>query len=113
MYLDDLQEKVEALSRNEQFTAQLTACKSTSEVAALLASEGIVISDDEIEQVLNASQVPTDGELDENMLDNVAGGASLVGRLRNILLPLLPLFPLLPNLPAFPLPVQPIRKFRK
>ena len=108
MNFDNLQNKVEELSRNEQFAARLSACESTAEVAALLSAEGITISEEELIQVFSMTSEATGGELDENALDNVAGGASLIGKLRNVLLPLLPL---LPRLPAFPLPVQPIKKF--
>lgn len=76
---------------NEKLAQQLAACKSNEETLKVLADNGIQVSEDEMDELIEAAKVQaSEGELSEASLENVAGGA----RLRffvPIILPVLPI----------------------
>lgn len=102
----ELQQKIETLCNDAQFTAKLSMCSTPAEIAELFTREGISVTAEEMEQIVVMAAIPAGGELDENALDGVSGGAMLPGRLGLILLPLLPRLPIT-------LPVVPIKRVTK
>ena len=103
---NELQQEIQELCNDEQFTSRISMCTTAAEIADLFTAEGVAISADEMEQLLAMVAVPAGDELDEDALDGVSGGAMLPGRLGLILLPLLPRLPIT-------LPVVPVRKVTK
>ena len=64
---------VEELYKNEEFYAAINAVTSPDEVKAVLAANGVEATDAEAREIYDGIVQPI-GELDEEMLDNVAGG---------------------------------------
>ncbi len=90
--LDDLRTKggktevdIEALVNDEEFKAKIQTAENLDEVADLLISCGIEVTADDLKAAL--AQLKT-GELDENTLDNVAGGKWSFGALIAVLMSL-------------------------
>ncbi len=75
---------------NEKLAQQLAACKSNEETLKVLADNGIQVSAEEMDELMDAAKAQgNDGELSEASLENVAGGAKL-WMIAPILLPILP-----------------------
>lgn len=64
----------EELMKDEAFVAQLGKAKDLNEVAELFREKGIDTEAQALEKLLNYAE--SDGELDEDALENVAGGIS-------------------------------------
>ena len=70
------QEKLlERLAQNREFTDKLAEAGSLEETVKLFAAEGVNITAKDLEKA--AELASAEGELDETMLDNVAGGGFL------------------------------------
>lgn len=75
---------------NEKLAQQLAACKSNEETLKVLADNGIQVSAEEMDELMEAAKVQaSEGELSEDSLENVAGGAKF-RFIVPILLPILP-----------------------
>lgn len=61
---------IEELAKDEAFVAKMKAAKDFAEAAALLNAQGIEVTAEELEAIAAAQN----GELDEDALENVAGG---------------------------------------
>ena len=72
MNKQELMEKVKSLMQDEQFKAKLSDADDLDSVAALFRAEGIQVTGADLESAMDNQQ--TDGELNEEALDNVAGG---------------------------------------
>ena len=71
-------EKVNELLLKEDFCKELKKAESNVDVQALFASNGVELSENDVENMVNESvAINGDVELDENALDNVAGGIVL------------------------------------
>ena len=69
----ELLDKVKTLMEDETFTAKLAAANSLDEVAAAFQKEGIEVTGADLEAAAASKQ--SGAELDENALDQVAGGS--------------------------------------
>ncbi len=75
----------------EKLAKQLESCKSNEDTLKVLAENGIEITAEEMNEVMNQLQPQeTTGELDENALEDVAGGI-LLPRITRIIPPVKPL----------------------
>ena len=92
-----MQEKIIQLSADQAFTSSLANCKSAEEVVALFEANEVSLSLEEVNALLDAASAPSGGELQEDDLDSVSGGASVFGILRPILLPIIPIMPRIPK----------------
>lgn len=63
---------LEELMQNEEFTAKLEKARDLDEVLAMIRERGIEIT---TEEITSAYKKLNDGELDENALEDVAGGS--------------------------------------
>lgn len=64
--------EVEKLFNNETFVSQIANATNTQEIVKILSDNGIEISEEELAKVI--SEAKQESELDEEALDNVAGG---------------------------------------
>lgn len=88
----------------EELEAKLAAAESLEEVVKACTEEGIEITLEQLEAAI--AGIPQEGELTEDTLDNVAGGASsLLSILSRIKLPII--------IPGCPCPRPNIRWFFK
>ena len=55
---------------------ELEKAESISGVCEIFGSRGLTLSEDEASELMASAVVPEEGELDENALNNVAGGIS-------------------------------------
>ena len=89
--------EIKELVQNEDFRKAMSAAQSLEEVMDLLKANGLEVSEEDLNALLAQRQT---GELDEEALENVAGGAKRVFSYLRPLLPLLPLIPV-PILPRW------------
>lgn len=88
----------------EELEAKLAAAESLEEVVKACAEEGIEITLEQLEAAI--ARIPQEGELTEDTLDNVAGGASsLLSAIFRIRLPII--------IPGCPCPRPDFRWFFK
>lgn len=78
----ELAEKIAALMQNETFRKEFDRCRSTEELSALLAANGIALSAGEIERFTLGLTDGENGELDEQALEAVAGGGKIWNRIK-------------------------------
>lgn len=81
----------------EEVKAQLSKAESMEDVVEILAQAGVSVTKEQLEAQIALENA--EGELSEENLDAVAGGAKLISILRYIL-PLLP-GPILPHFPKY------------
>lgn len=62
---------LEKLMQNEEFTKKLESAQNLDEVLAMVKEQGVEITKEEVEAALKKLD---EGELDENSLEDVAGG---------------------------------------
>lgn len=67
-----MEERINALLADEAFVAKMEQAESVEAVAALFQAEGVEVTAEEIGEYLGKIE----DELDENALDDVAGGAA-------------------------------------
>ena len=75
-----MEEKIRELMAREGFVEKVLACEEPEQVQELFAAEGVELSLEEVKAVgqkLNEALGESD-ELDEEALDNVAGGSAIV-----------------------------------
>ena len=69
------QEKLlERLAQNREFTDKLAEAETFEDTVKLFAAVGVNITEEELKEAVELANA--EGELDENALDNVAGGRS-------------------------------------
>ena len=73
---EEMTAKMAALYEDEDFSAKAAACENAQQMAELFVREGLPITVEMMEAVLAAAN--EDVEMDEDDLDNVAGGVSLI-----------------------------------
>ena len=74
-----MDEKIKELVNREDFMEKMLACEEPEQVQALFAAEGVELTIDDVKAIgatLDAS-ISEGDELDEDSLDNVAGGSLL------------------------------------
>ena len=71
---------MEELLNDQSFRESLEKVESLAEAVKLLKSKGLEVTEEELKAAIDAPE----GELDENALKDVAGGASLPSWLRRI-----------------------------
>lgn len=64
--------KIEALAKNEEFIAELEKLQSEEEIISLFKTNGVEITSEELKSMVISGE---NEELDENLLDDVSGGA--------------------------------------
>ena len=69
-----MEEKIKALYNDKNFTDELSAAKSFEEAAALFASHGVVVSAQDLEDIAKEAMTVGEGDLSEEMLEQVSGG---------------------------------------
>jgi len=70
-----MNEKIEALFANEEFASKLVSCKEAAAVKALFTENGIEVTDEQCEAIVKELvSAAADGELDDAVLEGVAGG---------------------------------------
>jgi hypothetical protein len=74
-----IQEKIETLCRDESFAEKFKKCETAQEISDLFASEGVIVSADEIDTAYDAINAEGEVEFSEDELDNVAGGIFISG----------------------------------
>jgi hypothetical protein len=73
-------ETVNSLLKNEDFLQRIAKADTKEELQSLLAAEGIEMSFEEIDKALEAAaKQAQDGEMNEEMLENVSGGVVVAG----------------------------------
>lgn len=99
------EEKIKALLEQEAFVTALLSCEEAEDAQKLFKDNGVELSMEEITALGKALQQVSDpeGEMDEEALADVAGGASIFDW-RKILLPVIsPIIkPGIPRLPGRP-----------
>jgi predicted ribosomally synthesized peptide with nif11-like leader len=71
----ELELKLEQLNNNPEFKEKLEACETAEEMAALFCEEGIEVTAEQLTQAVSmVTAQNSDGELDEDALENVSGG---------------------------------------
>lgn len=73
--------QIEELMNNAALTTAILGAETKEQLADALISCGVVLSDEELEQVFSE---PKNGELDEDLLESVSGGSRL-SSLRNFI----------------------------
>ena len=68
------EQKVKEVFSDEAFVKELVELDTPEEVQARLKEKGVDVSVEEIEQIAKALQSQAEGELDEDALEDVAGG---------------------------------------
>jgi len=74
-----MNEKLNTLLEDQDFIEKLTSAETDAEVQALLAENGVELTLEEINAVKKGveARISEDGELSEDELENVAGGADI------------------------------------
>lgn len=67
-------EKIEQLMDSEKFVQKLNMTNGVEEMQELFAQYGVEVPLEELNKMVVSTSVGTDGELNEDALDNVAGG---------------------------------------
>lgn len=72
-------EKLEQLKTNPEFAEKIAAAKSPDELVAILQDHDIEITAVDAEQILNNAKkiIDADGEIPEELLDDVQGGIAM------------------------------------
>ena len=66
---------LDALMKDEAFNAKLDACQTMEEISALLKANGVEMTADQLQDLMDKSE----GELNVDALEDVAGGVSVIG----------------------------------
>ena len=74
-------DQLNSLMKDEAFTAKLDVCQSLEEVSALLKDNGVDMSEAQLQDLVDKSE----GELNEDVLEDVAGGYIKPGGLIKLL----------------------------
>ncbi|MBO6159504.1 MAG: hypothetical protein J6P72_09660 [Firmicutes bacterium] len=81
-------EKANAITgilQNEAIRENLMDCASVEDVLGILRESGVDASEQDLEELLMAVPTGANGELSEEALEDVSGGASFMARLRKVL----------------------------
>ena len=71
-------EKINDLFQNESFVKQAEEVKDVAELKALLSNNGVELTESEFDNLLSTVAKSETCELNENELQNVSGGASII-----------------------------------
>lgn len=75
MTTNEIKQKLDELKDDQEFMSKLAGCDSVDGMVALFAEEGIYFTEDELKRTMEMVSVgSTEGELDEDALENVSGG---------------------------------------
>ena len=87
-------------SLDQAFVEKLGNAETLEEAVGILAEKGVAVTEEELRKLLTVPQADASGELSEDALDDVAGGASIWNILRR-LIPTIggPIRPILPKRP--------------
>jgi predicted ribosomally synthesized peptide with nif11-like leader len=78
--MDELVRKVEELTQNEEFKLRISQMENAEEIVEAFRAEGVEITSGDLQAAIAAQK---SGELSEDMLENVSGGAlGLAARIR-------------------------------
>lgn len=76
--MENFIEKLQALANNQDFVEKVTNVTSAEEMLTLMTEYGIQLTESELQGILDQIMVPQgNGELDEDMLDNISGGGKV------------------------------------
>lgn len=95
------EKRLEELLSNQKFIDALGAADKAEEVIRIFAEQDVEVTKEDAEALLAARDKATEGELNEDALDSVAGGSKWwIGR---FIFPIIPLIPCpRPPLPRYP-----------
>ena len=77
----DFEEKMQELQNDPEFISKFVECETAEAVCELFAQKGIEVTPEELNKAYETLNAP-EGELNEDALDDVAGGVAYVSTLR-------------------------------